>query len=997
MEYYTYGNVDMVYDMLNSVALMMGGNSGFESMTKAMTLIAFLGMVIHGVFKGTIEFLSKWFIGFMILWMGFFVPKADMMIVDQTNPTYVKVVNNMPYGLVVIGNISSKIGKWVTDKTEAVFTPVDDLAYSRTGMVFGANAYLTARKLSLLDFDPKLQGDWANFVENCSRYDVNLYHKYTLDEARNSTDLLTLLGKTNQALPTNVSGTTMDCDYAYNNLAQRTRSLVPQVYVNKLASMLNPGMNSKQSVLQNSAATAMSRLKTSYDDMFSTVQADALGIIQQEVMVNMVKMAHMQNAQVTGNTTQMQAAIAASQAEAQAINSQNTAAILAAKYLPIINNLIEAIVLALFPIVMLIIIMSGLRFFQVLIGYFTVIMWIKLWPGLFAIVNGIAKAVMNNRIGANTDIHGTTLANASDVLSIAHTTQATAGYLAFSVPVISWYLVSMLKGGIESLATSAASAGQRSSEQAGAAVGAGNINMGNSAWDSTNAHKWDTSKRYMSANMYDMNSAGMSTKGTLAAGSFMDNRGNIHGATTGATFYNATQNSLGVSANNELSRASGFSQAASREQSLANRYEAQATQSRTAANQSAVSWALNESDGVRSSLGTNSAISAQNRQALDTAAKITSELAAKWGNKDSFITLSQIGSDVGLGLSGGKTIQTDNTPKNEADKSKPNKNPSKFGFETKIGSSENAQTKTEYQRDLSDAIKQAKSQGISFTSDVGEQISKSKAFESSLASGNQFAQQTASNLSEAQSASLSASTSFSKSQSYREQSEQSLRHALSMSDNMSPQIGKAYADAGNPDMSTPEGRQKFMSSLANVITDSASPQVQGSVFDAGADVPIEPIQGGRAAVDSAYGSASSGVSGFAQAGQANVRDLAQASGMGGGLRGRINETGNSLGQDADSRIASNQSDFKSQQSRINDAGQGIRDEARNEAKNLSLGQEFARWDNETKHDDITGHLSGEVNNARFLDDPKSTASTVHAGDTQKPINSIRKVKPRWQK
>ena len=69
----------------------------------------------------------------------------------------------------------------------------------------------------------------------------------------------------------------------------------------------------------------MNALEAAYSNIFEGIRKPALKIIQQEMMVNAVKVADIQNAAIDGSPEQMQAALAAAQAQAQ-VHTQNTSA-----------------------------------------------------------------------------------------------------------------------------------------------------------------------------------------------------------------------------------------------------------------------------------------------------------------------------------------------------------------------------------------------------------------------------------------------------------------------------------------------------------------------------------------------------------------------------------------------------------------------------------------------------------------------------------------------
>jgi conjugal transfer mating pair stabilization protein TraG len=117
--------------------------------------------------------------------------------------------------------------------------------------------------------------------------------------------------------------------------------------------------------------------------------------------------------------------------------------------LPLVRNVIEAIIYAVFPFVFLLFLLAQGRGLGLALKSFVLsLVWIQLWPPLYAILNYVATlASAKNleaaaRMGASTQ--GLALETASSIYHGAISDQAVAGYMVISIPIIA---TAIIKGG----------------------------------------------------------------------------------------------------------------------------------------------------------------------------------------------------------------------------------------------------------------------------------------------------------------------------------------------------------------------------------------------------------------------------------------------------------------------------------------------------------------------------------------------------------------------
>jgi conjugal transfer mating pair stabilization protein TraG len=185
---------------------------------------------------------------------------------------------------------------------------------------------------------------------------------------------------------------------------------------------------------------------------------------------------------IIGQKVNDPAAMVLAVGRAQSVAQQNAAWLNAGKVaeqaLPVFRNVIEAITYALFPLlVLLMLLTSGRETMLAFKGYAAVLIWIQLWPPLYAVLNYMASIYAAYDLAAAADLgsgaKALSLQTASTIYSRAISGEAVVGYLAISIPFIAWAALKRMEtfgtalvGGLSGLqsmvagATAAAARGQ---------------------------------------------------------------------------------------------------------------------------------------------------------------------------------------------------------------------------------------------------------------------------------------------------------------------------------------------------------------------------------------------------------------------------------------------------------------------------------------------------------------------------------------------------------
>ncbi|NUP85825.1 MAG: conjugal transfer protein TraG N-terminal domain-containing protein, partial [Burkholderiaceae bacterium] len=473
LEIITYGNSAWIYQLFVTIDLILGENSYKQAMTIAVTL-GFFGVLVAGAldprrFEG-----HKWFISVALVYLLIVVPTARVQIVDRLNLHPPKVLaNSAPLSLALVASLSSRIGDYLAQayETNMSFDPdlkdtlESQLGYRGNGMMFGHRLLRESAKISWPD--TYFRYDMVQFLANCVNHDVarGWIDAHKLNNAADLWDLLFGGGwyEANPALTTP--------HYVNKGLGD-----VPDSYVTELISCrkMQVLLAGKMSTMTDQAATVLGRtvyasmydeegklplpgvLKAQVmDDLMAAHTryklangvADGAALVRQNAMINSINEAADLVHARTGDPT----AINLNSAKAAATTQQNAAwlngAKLAEETLPLLRNAIEVVLYAIFPAIVLMVLLTWGRGAATLLkNYATGILWLQLWTPLYAILNHMAIAATRGHISARGALPAPgegalTLWNSASIYEGTVSDLAVVGYLVTCIPILAWTLI----------------------------------------------------------------------------------------------------------------------------------------------------------------------------------------------------------------------------------------------------------------------------------------------------------------------------------------------------------------------------------------------------------------------------------------------------------------------------------------------------------------------------------------------------------------------------
>jgi conjugal transfer mating pair stabilization protein TraG len=489
-EIFAYQNSDSLYGLMNAVAAMVGANT-YRNALGITVVCGFVSALVGYAFAPEKMVGWKWLASVVLVFSVLVVPKVTVGIVDKTGGSAEVFVNNVPFGLAVLASLTSTVGNSLTELEEAAMQVIpgpagmpDKLSYQNNGLMFGSRL---VRETSKVVFQsPYFRNDLINFLHQCTMYD--LASGYLSPEAfATSGDVWALMGDPNPARftgVTNAAGTAelLPCPQAYTKLSAKMPAEVQRIQ-GTLAFRMNPTLPGPVAAALIADQVQQAYIKARIADASAT----AADIIRQNALINAVNDTSLLASQKVNDPATMMLAIGRAQAVAQTNAAWINAGKVAEQALPVIRNVVEVVAYAMFPLMILLLMLAnGKDTVAGFKNYASVLIWIQLWPPLYAILNYAATMYAMRDLAAAANVgngvNALSLTTSSDIFSTAISGEAVVGYMTLSIPFIAWAALKrmenfgtalidgtrLLQGNVTTATNSAAT---------------GNVSMGNVAMD----------------------------------------------------------------------------------------------------------------------------------------------------------------------------------------------------------------------------------------------------------------------------------------------------------------------------------------------------------------------------------------------------------------------------------------------------------------------------------------------------------------------------------
>lgn len=431
--FYAYWNGNQIRDLFEGVGV---GHQRL-GLCAAGGLLVVTGMVaclLIGAVKGEGRSVISYFACAVLFWFVAIVPKATVVIEDVRSQT-VYNVDNVPLSMAFFASASSRIGHWLTQAYETAFIPADVAKYSSFGAVYPQRVMEVLQRTGPVTVQGRetLQA----VLKNCVLPEVVLDGRKA-DEAMASSDLWTLIKSDGWVNPARLAvmpdGSVLKCPAAVAELEQ--------VLVNVEIPALKRWVHVKLDPQAVNPSTSIAASITQTESLLLGISRSAESSLKHSLLLTALPKVMSGHAVTVAGPAAMASTLARAQGNLAGEINYRTMAKMAEDALPKIRNALEFVVIAMFPVVALIALVSGSGMAGVVRSYVTLLLTVQLWPALSSVVNYLVIAhdlhpftLLAQNFG------GSSLQAATLIRETGASSQAIAGALLCAVPVISYALV----------------------------------------------------------------------------------------------------------------------------------------------------------------------------------------------------------------------------------------------------------------------------------------------------------------------------------------------------------------------------------------------------------------------------------------------------------------------------------------------------------------------------------------------------------------------------
>lgn len=510
---YTIAGGAWFKDTLNGVATFFNSSAGDSLMAMATVISVAVAAVAYIRTRNLLE-LAKWVGCYVFVASVLIGAKRDVQVIDLSEPSAIYQVDNVPAGLAMPASLITRVGAGMAQVYDMIFARPDALSYSKTGMMFGAQLAATATQFRFTE--PDMQRMFSDYVHNCVVGDIMLNNKYSFSDLMTAADPYALIF----SRPSPLRGlfdkqrTFLTCEQAVTRLNTDSADINgsnPTPFYRQALRALH-GFTNQVFGSSNGDPTALftEMLGDSYS-YFHGSSLTSTDIIRRNVVMNGLRNGLESFSASNGDTAGM-VNIATQTSLAKMRLSQATSASIAMHTLPVMHSVLLGMTLALFPILIVMAMLSSLSF-TILKGYAYTIGYLQMWPILFSILNHAMNFYLQGKLGGTS----VTLATFDQVQNTYSDIGTTAGWLALSIPFIAWGMVKGLGQVVSQAGNYLGQTMQSASTQSSSSAVDGNWTFGNMQTDNVQGFKWDTNYSHRDGHMTTQTASG-ATKTLTASG-----------------------------------------------------------------------------------------------------------------------------------------------------------------------------------------------------------------------------------------------------------------------------------------------------------------------------------------------------------------------------------------------------------------------------------------------------------------------------------------------
>jgi conjugal transfer mating pair stabilization protein TraG len=478
----TYGAAEVLDTTFNALAALLNSRTGtlYQPLVRLSLIVGLVWATVSMISGDHMRFIKTWALPAILMLVLFFAPTCRVHIYDPVSG-HRYTVDHVPWGLGAVAGVISKIGHAATQEIEKTFSLPDDLKYHKTGAVMASHLIANANTFHITNTD--LAETLQSFMTQCVVYDALLGKKYTLHDLKNSPDIWNLVTSnlsparsfTFKAPGRNQVSQIMPCNRAVELLdlwLKRDIQNAFQLFESKV-------FGAKASIPHLASVVPGAQLKQYLPgafDYMTQMSKSAEDYMMQQMMIYSVVESIENTSTGLGNAPNF----AVRRAYLQQRATQETLTGVAAQKLIAMKNVLEALIYAAFLFILPLALLP--RGWSYIMRWISLVLWIQLWPPLYAILNFIMNvSVRAKGMGmiAGPEGSGITIASSVGFMNLHADMAAQAGFLSIAVGTLAYAIVKGGVAGFGSLVSHITAPAMSSASRAAEDLISGNYSFGN--------------------------------------------------------------------------------------------------------------------------------------------------------------------------------------------------------------------------------------------------------------------------------------------------------------------------------------------------------------------------------------------------------------------------------------------------------------------------------------------------------------------------------------
>jgi hypothetical protein len=652
---YVFGNGRVIFDVLNSIKMLMvptAGSSGFQMLLLCMASLGFLVLAVAAGFDPG-KNLMRMFTYILVVWgvsWGSTSLTANLnvndLVVNEEGLKETYTVDGVPALVALPAALTSQVGYYFSRVMETYFTmPGDYKIAGGSGGQFNLFAKMVQESNEYVFTDSGVKQTMMAYVTDCvvpaiarDKFQATVVDPLTgtsqvvkgANALTQSPNLMATLATAKhnaimtKVFPSNYSSTGASGPTGSTPTGSSASVLSGFGEIKTCAAAYDDmkvmmEANAQALLAAGSAAYAKSGVMVPLETLYSSMLAGASapggagstysrpsGYILQQGMLNSMGGAFRQAALQTGNNELMQAA-AIAQAEQNQRSTWVSGFHIFNNMMGYVFTVLQAFIFAITPMVVVALMVPGLgkSIFQ---NYAQILIWLTLWMPMLSLINFIITLFGSETVGSALSMSGgVSMANRGILSERTNNLVIAAQFLGTMTPLLTWGLV---KGAMAFTEFISHGVGSAFASQAGSTAASGNLSLNNMSMDNTSMNKFNTA---MSSTVGTQGTNAFTNAGAMLTGQDMGG-GSAMKSGSGVDAKSAASSSLSKSIQESQAVSSVISDSMSKASSIEEAYQIAKSSGNSQANQLAAARIKSTAEAVSRGEGAGKDMSVDERK-----------------------------------------------------------------------------------------------------------------------------------------------------------------------------------------------------------------------------------------------------------------------------------------------------------------------------------------------------------------------------------------------